>query len=136
MRIAFISTMDDSPWGGCEELWSQTLILLKQSNDQVYASVGYQPQLPSQVLDLMKQNIRVRMHPSRSARLPRRVWYKASQFDQRCHATLRSFRPDLVVISQGFNSGALSGPELAAKPGYRMSLSFIATANIGGSRVS
>ena len=97
--------MDDSPWGGCEELWSQAAVRLKQSGHQVYASVSYRPQLPSQILGLMKQGIRVQMHASRSAGLPRRIWYKASQFDQRCHAALRRFRPDLVVISQGFNSG-------------------------------
>jgi glycosyltransferase involved in cell wall biosynthesis len=105
MRFAFISTMHDWPWGGSEELWSQTAIRLKQSGHQVYASVGFRSHLPSQILGLIEQGIQVKMHASNSVPLPRRIWNRASQFDQRCHAALRRFRPDLVVISQGFNAG-------------------------------
>src|SRR5580698_219125 len=105
MRIAFISTMDDSPWGGSEELWSQAAVRLKQSGHQVYASVGYRRQLTSQILRLMKQEIQIQMHASRWAGLPRRIWNRVSRFDQRCRAALRRFRPNLVVISQGFNGG-------------------------------
>jgi glycosyltransferase involved in cell wall biosynthesis len=97
--------MHDSPWGGSEELWSQAAIRLKHSGHQVYASVGYRPQLPRQTLGLMKQGIQVQMHASRWAALPRRIWNKASRFDRRFHAALRRSQPDLVVISQGFIAG-------------------------------
>ena len=108
MRFAFISTMHDWPWGGSEELWSQTAIRLKQSRHQVYASVGFRPHLPSQILGLMEQGIQVKLHASHWAGVPLRIWNRVSRFDQRCHAALRRFRPDLVVISQGFNKGGFN----------------------------
>ena len=49
MRFAFISTMHDWPWGGSEELWSQTALRLKNAGHQVYASVGYREQAPAPI---------------------------------------------------------------------------------------
>lgn len=105
MRIFFISTMHDSPWGGSEELWSEAAIRFKQLGHQVHASVGYRRQVPSQILGLIRQGIQVQTHVSRWVPLPRRIWNKATRFEQRCHAALRRIHPDLVVISQGFNAG-------------------------------
>ena len=71
MRFAFISTMHDWPWGGSEELWSQTAIRLKQSRHQVYASVGFRPHLPSQILGLIETRVfRVKLHASHWAGVP------------------------------------------------------------------
>ena len=36
MRFAFVSTMVDSPWGGSEELWSQTAVKLKQTGQESF----------------------------------------------------------------------------------------------------
>jgi glycosyltransferase involved in cell wall biosynthesis len=105
MRFAFISTMHDWPWGGSEELWSQTALRLKNAGHQVYASVGYREQAPAPITKLREQGIRISMHSSRFTSLSRRIWNKASLFDRRCRTEIRKFRPDLVVISQGFNSG-------------------------------
>lgn len=105
MRFVFISTMDDSPWGGSEELWSQAAVRLRQAGHQVDASVAYRPQRPAPLCPLAQQGIQIRMHTSRWAGVPRRIWNKASRFDPREHARLRRIRPDLVVISQGFNEG-------------------------------
>jgi len=37
MRFAFVSTMVDWPWGGSEELWSQTAVQLKRAGHDVEA---------------------------------------------------------------------------------------------------
>ena len=39
MRFAFVSTMADWPWGGSEELWSQTAVQLRRDGHDVQASV-------------------------------------------------------------------------------------------------
>ena len=40
MKLLFISTIN-APWGGSEELWSQSAILLNKKNFKVAASVSY-----------------------------------------------------------------------------------------------
>lgn len=108
MRFAFISTMHDSPWGGCEELWSQTAVRLHRAGHAVMASVGFRPEVPKPILSLRQQGIRMDTHVSRWASVPRRVWNRISSRDRRTHSALLRFRPDLVVISQGFNAGGFA----------------------------
>jgi hypothetical protein len=60
MRFVFISTMAGSPWGGSEELWSQTALRLHESSHRITASVISWPQLSSHVTDLMKRGLTIR----------------------------------------------------------------------------
>src|SRR5271170_7309279 len=105
MRFAFISTMQGQPWGGSEELWSQTAIRLKQEGHNVRASVEYRPQLSDKFAELARQGIGLETHFSSQAGRAWRIWNKLSYSPQRGYSRLRQFNPDLVVISQGANSG-------------------------------
>jgi glycosyltransferase involved in cell wall biosynthesis len=105
MRFAFISTMHGFQWGGSEELWSQAASRLKRSGHDVLASVGYWPHLSDKVTVLMRQGIKLETHPSHQAGQTRRIWNKLSLNSRRGYDRLKRFNPDLVVISQGHNSG-------------------------------
>jgi glycosyltransferase involved in cell wall biosynthesis len=105
MRFAFISTMHGFSWGGSEELWTQAAARLKESGHDVWASVGYWPQLSENFAALRRQGITLDLHPSNQGGRIRRVWNKLSQKQARDCRRLKHFIPDLVVISQGKNSG-------------------------------
>ena len=105
MRFAFISTMDGSPWGGSEELWSQAATRLKNAGHDVQGSVQYWPRLSEKVTALVARGIKVETHsrprPSRLLRILNRI----SGSNHNGHMWLKAFNPNLVVLSQGYNSG-------------------------------
>jgi glycosyltransferase involved in cell wall biosynthesis len=105
MRFAFISTMRGFPWGGSEELWSQAAVRLKRTGHDAQASVAYWPRLSDKVTMLTHHGIRLRTHASPQAGPVRRVWDKLSLSNRRNYGWLKRFNPDLVIISQGHNSG-------------------------------
>jgi glycosyltransferase involved in cell wall biosynthesis len=99
--------MADWPWGGSEELWSQTAVQLKRSGHDVQALVVHRPRLPDKVTSLAKQGIRLETHPSYRVGLAGSIWNKLTLRYRRSYGRLKRFKPDLVVISQGHNSGGL-----------------------------
>ena len=105
MRIVFISTMSGCPWGGSEELWSQTASRLRQEGHTVSASVVWWPELSPKLLALEKQGVEIYSRRADKPNLPVRLWNKVKrQFqaeENRELKWLRSQQPDLVVISQG-----------------------------------
>src|ERR1700733_13274756 len=105
MRFAFVSSMVDWPWGGSEELWSEAAVQLKRAGHDVQASVAHWPRLSPKVALLAGQGIKLETYPSRRAGLGRRVWNKLTLSYRRSYSHLKQFKPDLVVISQGHNSG-------------------------------
>ncbi|MGD0905253.1 MAG: glycosyltransferase family 4 protein [Terracidiphilus sp.] len=110
MKFAFISTMTGAPWGGSEELWSQSASLLQQEGHQVVASVVWWPRLSPKVLALAQRGIEIIVQPNPLLRWPVRLWrnlkqrvgFKVSDFEWLLR---RDF--DLVVISQGCNFDGL-----------------------------
>jgi glycosyltransferase involved in cell wall biosynthesis len=105
MRFAFVSTMTGYPWGGSEELWSQTATKLKRDGHDVQATVAYQAQPSDKVTMLAKQGINVGTYPVRPRGLVNRVITKLARRRVRAYSRLKQFKPDLVIISQGHNSG-------------------------------
>jgi glycosyltransferase involved in cell wall biosynthesis len=105
MRFVFLSTMQDWQWGGSEELWSQAATRLRRAGDDVQASVPYWPQKLDKLRTLEQQKIRVHTHASSHAGQARRIWNKLSRNSRRAYSRLKREKPDLVVISQGHNSG-------------------------------
>ena len=105
MKFAFISTMYGSPWGGSEELWSQAATRLTQAGHAVQASVEYWPRLSDKVTVLAQHGIRLETHPSYHDGRVRLLWNTFSRGTRRSYGRLKRFMPDLVVISQGHNSG-------------------------------
>ena len=67
----------------------------------------YWPQRPDRLTALAQQGIRVEAYPSASnlAGRARHLWDRLSLGTRRSYARLKRFGPDLVVISQGSNSG-------------------------------
>jgi glycosyltransferase involved in cell wall biosynthesis len=97
--------MQGQPWGGSEELWSQTAVRLKLEGHDVQASVEYRPHLSEKFTELARTGIGLETHFSGQGRRARRIWNKLSYNRQRGFSRLKKFNPDLVVISQGSNSG-------------------------------
>ena len=108
MRFAFVSTMADWPWGGSEELWSQTAVQLQRAGHDVQASVAYRPRLSDKITLLAKQGIRLEIYPSYRIGMARRIWNKLTLRYRRSYGRMKRFKPDLVIISQGHNSGGLN----------------------------
>ena len=117
MRFFFISTMHDSRWGGCEELWSQAATRLRRAGNDVRASVVYWPRLSEKFTRLTQDDIRLDTHSSFNAGEVRRIWNKISLSKRRNFQRLRAFNPDLVVISQGHNSGGFEWARACRKAG-------------------
>ena len=107
MRLAVISTMRASPWGGSEELWSQAAIQLKLGGHEVQASVMYRPQLSDKLAMLVQHGIGLETYPAPGYMTgwAQHVWNRLSLSYRRSYGQLKRFNPDLVVISQGYNSG-------------------------------
>ena len=112
MRFAFVSTMVDWPWGGSEELWSQTAVQLKRAGHDVQALVVHRPRQSDKVTSLAQYGIRIETYPSYRVGLPGRIWNKLTLSHRRSHGGLKAFRPDLVIISQGHNAGGLDWAKL------------------------
>jgi glycosyltransferase involved in cell wall biosynthesis len=97
--------MEGAPWGGSEELWSQTAGGLKRAGHDVRALVAQWPRLSDKVASLAKVGIRIETYPSHRSGLAHGIWNKLTLRSRRVYGRLKRFQPDLVVISQGHNSG-------------------------------
>lgn len=105
MRLAFISTMSGSSWGGSEALWSTAAALALDQGHKVFISV-YKWETLHPFLQALKEagaqiHLRRRYDPSQNliskvtGYLRRRYWV-GSEYNE-----LWDFRPDHVIISQG-----------------------------------
>jgi glycosyltransferase involved in cell wall biosynthesis len=118
MKIAFISTMCDWQWGGSEELWSQSATRLKKEGHDVRASVAYWPQMPDKLIALAQLGIPIETHSWwHHAGPARRAWDRFSLSSRRGYGRLKRFNPDLVVISQGYNSGGFAWAKVCREAG-------------------
>jgi glycosyltransferase involved in cell wall biosynthesis len=117
MRIAFITTMLDYQWGGSEELWSRSAVWLKNEGHDVSAWVPHRPQLSEKVSALSQKGISIRTFPMPPylAGRGRFLWDKFTLGTRRSYAELKRFLPDLVVISQGYNSGGFNWAAVCRK---------------------
>src|SRR3954462_2905587 len=107
MHFVFVSTMSSYPWGGSEELWSQTAVRLREEGHQVSASIMFWPQLSPKVTALAGRRIGLRIRSnSVAARVLKKIQKRLVQ-TPREFAWLRQQKPDLVVISQGGNLDGL-----------------------------
>ena len=104
-RILFVSSTDNTPWGGAEELWSQAALDLVTEGFTVSASVvGWTPPHP-RTLDLVERGIDVWFRPTQYP-LRKRAW-RALVSPEKAITTLEVERliaersPEFVVISDG-----------------------------------
>ncbi|MDR3792614.1 MAG: glycosyltransferase family 4 protein [Terracidiphilus sp.] len=123
MKIAFVSTMEGSPWGGSEELWSQAALRLQEQGYHVAASVKWWPQPARKLLALKQHGIDVweRMALQQCSFMERVV----RRVGRRLHCTEQEIRwlgaqkPDLVVISQGGNFDGFEWMNRCSETGIR-----------------
>jgi glycosyltransferase involved in cell wall biosynthesis len=95
-RIAFISTLEGSPWGGSEVLWSQTALRLRDAGHTVSANVPWWPQTPVPLEALESAGVLV----TRRRERPR--WKRilgAARVHERVFTWLDETRPEFVVLS-------------------------------------
>ena len=104
-RILFVSSTDNIPWGGAEELWSRAALDLVAEGFTVSASVvGWAPPHP-RALELVKRGIDVWFRPTPYP-LRKRAW-RALVSPEKALTTLEVERliaarsPEFVVISDG-----------------------------------
>lgn len=122
MKLLFISTMAGSPWGGSEELWSQTALHLKEEGHEVSAVVKWWPELSPKINALADAGINLLLIKPLEKGLLGRVFrriklsiLKIKDFETHW---LLSKKPDLVIISQGGISDGLTWMERCNKYGF------------------
>ncbi|TVP61461.1 MAG: glycosyltransferase [Nodularia sp. (in: Bacteria)] len=113
-KIAFASTMRGFPWGGSEELWSQTAIWLASQGHTISASVEPYPQPRPKLTQLSHQGISVQIRQTVPPSLVKRVLKRLKLLrsvdttQQLFQHWLLQIKPDLVC----FSSGAVADMEL------------------------
>lgn len=107
MRIAFISGMAGSPWGGSEMLWSQAALHLRAAGHEVFASVVRWPETPEPICQLLTAGITVDERQWVGATRPRRSLARLLRRPpthpgwEPCWHRITAFQPDLVCLSNG-----------------------------------
>ncbi len=106
-RIVFVSTMGGVPWGGSEELWSQTALHLKKLGHDIRVSVFDWPNRHGRLGELASAGAGVSFRPRELAfggRLMEKLLQRISpgSSERPAAAWLREQAPDLVIISQGY----------------------------------
>ena len=110
-RIAFLSTMDEYPWGGSEELWSMTAARLLQDGYRGAVWARRWPKPSERIHDL--QGLGCELHwrdynaPSLMRRVLRRLHILPLPQEQGFR-WFNSFQPDLIVVSLGFQGDVRS----------------------------
>lgn len=96
--------MGGDPWGGSEELWTRTSVLLAKQGMQVAASVRGWPQLDRRTIELSRAGVDLRPRPIKPSLLTLVRRYMTSEpvvvLDVR--RSFGTISPSLVIISAGF----------------------------------
>jgi len=106
MRLAFISTILDYPWGGADTLWTRAAEAAHARGDKLLLSVSRtvtgHPRVTALITGGAETVIRDQpaASPSLGARLQRKLGLARSAEDD-VVAALQSFQPDLVIFSCG-----------------------------------
>lgn len=117
MKFHFVSTLQASPWGGSEELWSRTAVQLAQSGHEVTASVRHWPSdLRSGRLDgLLTSGVDLRAWgkpptpPQRIWHLGRRVFGEVIGRPYRGVVDYKINNADLIILSSTGNDFPFDG---------------------------
>jgi glycosyltransferase involved in cell wall biosynthesis len=104
-RIAFIADVLAEPWGGSEELWSQTATRLVEEGESVAASIHERIPLHDRVRDLTGSGVKLWLRPERYSlwrRMRRRVLSgRKSDLLVEIEKFLNVVQPEFVIFSTG-----------------------------------
>lgn len=105
MRILFVTAMTGYAWAGSEELWGRAAMHLVGEGHQVGALVPRWPSLAAPLARLRSAGADVRMRAAPRLGLVRRAAAKLGRGlgprEPEDHRWMRSWRPDLVCVSNG-----------------------------------
>lgn len=106
--------MEGAPWGGSEELWSQSAAQLAREGMAVGVNVVAWPQVPNQIKALQAAGCNVVRRPH-----PKLLMQKAKRrlMGEGCYRWLDQFRPDFALISQGSNFDGIHWMQQCARRG-------------------
>ncbi len=96
MRLAFVSTLAATPWGGCEELWTTTAAKAIVAGHEVLLMTYRWPTRHARIEALERQG--AKLHERPADRLSRRSWIR-NRF-RSPFRVLTDFAPEVVLISQ------------------------------------
>ena len=101
-KICFVSLNNNSPWGGSEELWSQSaLILVKKGYSVSVIFYDWGKQTSSELLHLQKAGIQIvsiPIHQTFSIKLRRNLnKYLGDHFQQQLKSAYKKIKPDFVI---------------------------------------
>ncbi len=110
MKVAFLTTMARTPWGGSEELWSAAAAEALAAGHEVMASVYRWPARPERLerLRVAGAHLDLRSHSSRYRKSSLLTWIRDP------FAALAAFDPDVVCVSQGGTYDVGKRGEMAA----------------------
>lgn len=100
-KILFVSANDWMPWGGSEELWTKTALLISQKGYKVMVSVKGWDQTPVGIQNLELAGIDVRKRYRYRYSLGERFAAKLGIAALKSPYDVLIEKPDLVVINQG-----------------------------------
>ncbi|MGQ9898623.1 MAG: glycosyltransferase family 4 protein [Acidobacteriota bacterium] len=109
MKVAFVSTMEGSPWGGSEELWSQAARYLLEAGWEVFVSVKAWPTRPRQLEALAAAGAHLMFRQLDRRKKLQTLLHRLGgggyvpPVHLFSHRWLARVRPQAVVISQGAN---------------------------------
>ena len=117
-KIAFVST-NKSSWGGSEYLWYLTALRFKESGKTIIVSVPRWKDIPDSINKLQSKNIPVNYntdYPNYKKFINRFV-PRSLQLghEEDGYKFLLEFKPEIVVISQGGNTGGIDLMEYCIK---------------------
>lgn len=119
MKIAFISTILGYPWGGADTLWTRAAEAASARGDQLLISVSTTVSKHPRIAALLAAEAEVVIRDPAASPLPfgvrvLRKFGLVRSPDASLIAALQSFRPDLVIFSQGGTYDLVLHPALTA----------------------
>ncbi|MEO6520454.1 MAG: glycosyltransferase [Mucilaginibacter sp.] len=125
MKIAFVSTMVSDSWGGSEELWKGTALVLREKGYNIFVNVKEWPEKPKQLIELEAAGCIVER---RKYYIQPSIWQKISKkirlsekaggyYDKAAY--LKGVNADIAVICQGSNQDGLDWMETCMQVGQK-----------------
>jgi hypothetical protein len=117
MKIAFISLMNDAPWGGSEVLWAKTAALALAAKHEVLITAYKWPEPALALRELVAAGATLFYRTAYSPRLHKRVARRVIRQFQPLSAELRKikeFAPDLVFVNQGGHNDIIHKEDILA----------------------
>jgi glycosyltransferase involved in cell wall biosynthesis len=103
MRIAFVSTILDYPWGGADAMWTRAAVAASARGDTLLVAVT-QAVAAHKAVAALNARFHIRAHPAVPRTLGARIAGKLRRLFRKDDALITEiirFRPDWVVISLG-----------------------------------